>query len=597
MASKPSCRTCGGCKYKGKAKPLFKNEAGNEILNYIKIITGLGLDDLPNMPGHICMTCEYHLDQAISFRERCIRTHEIFSSINIQSGKNSEENLTILSIFDKTDLNYHSNSIEEEHENNGTISQPLIDKSCVIVLDQKDVPEENCVTPNKQLEAKSSKHQNRPVYPYKCLYCEKQFKSTIIRAKHHRAHAGERQYKCKLCNMSFEQARYLKGHIDSEGHQNKMAAGNSILINNQNTSTNNRNKFCANPPIEYNDVNNSNRFDNAFEIFLKTDQTQNDETNNLAAVDPIATACEIVKAPVKNDQQYNLDEEQSNEASADFENVMCERAQMGKNRYKCKYCDKRFSKPSNCRAHERVHTGERPFQCENCDVSFKWKQSLKRHINSLGHQNNEGFRDDETKCKRNHKNTEHKEVCIHDTEGEEKSTSLQKLLEFSTGKEENTCKTVSKVDQQSVENNRCFEEHEDINAATLDPTDNVHESNSAISLLEGAVLERAEEGGIRYNCKYCGKRFTKPSNCRAHERVHTGERPFICEICDVSFKWKQSLQRHINSLEHQNNKSFSSENTITLKEKTNVQVNQSHKKQTWRARNAARRQKITMSYY
>lgn len=48
----------------------------------------------------------------------------------------------------------------------------------------------------------------------------------------------------------------------------------------------------------------------------------------------------------------------------------------------------------------------------------------------------------------------------------------------------------------------------------------------------------------KYQCPYCGKRFSATSNLRGHLVHHTGIKEFVCTICKKEFQYKQALKRH-----------------------------------------------------
>ena len=54
-----------------------------------------------------------------------------------------------------------------------------------------------------------------------------------------------------------------------------------------------------------------------------------------------------------------------------------------------------------------------------------------------------------------------------------------------------------------------------------------------------------QENNTRYACPFCAKIMKKRSMMRLHVRVHTGEKPFSCTVCNYKCNQKGALQSHM----------------------------------------------------
>lgn len=70
--------------------------------------------------------------------------------------------------------------------------------------------------------------------------------------------------------------------------------------------------------------------------------------------------------------------------------------------------------------------------------------------------------------------------------------------------------------------------------------------NKKVSLpRDSSTSQDSEVNGNSKLCPDCGRMFLKPSQMLRHRRIHTGEKPHVCKICQSTFSQKSSLDTHI----------------------------------------------------
>ncbi|KAH8347575.1 hypothetical protein KR059_012977, partial [Drosophila kikkawai] len=190
--------------------------------------------------------------------------------------------------------------------------------------------------------------------------------------------------------------------------------------------------------------------------------------------------------------------------------------------FACPECPKKFYNSYLRNMHQRVwHRGEKPWSCNHCSETFSNANCRQRHekevhgvgprisMNRSERSQVKGLRE-KTKDGRHH--------CIQCAKTYSSKRALAWHMNSHTGERPLKCKDCKK------------------------------------GFAGPAALRRHEmtHDKLPFHCEICLKGFLLRCQLKEHQVVHTGERPYWCEICDIYYRFRRNLDKHNKSDAHKN---------------------------------------------
>lgn len=199
----------------------------------------------------------------------------------------------------------------------------------------------------------------------------------------------------------------------------------------------------------------------------------------------------------------------------------------GERPYKCQQCDKRYGLKRDLKEHEVLHTGEKPFVCDVCGKAFARRPSLRIHREA--HRAKEAnYQPPKIKCPE----------CGKELAN---SGSLRNHMRLHTGERPYPCPHCGKTFRQRGNLLGHLRIHTGEKPYKCDYCE---QHFSQVPELRRHLISHT---GEVYLCTVCGKALRDPHTLRAHERLHTGERPHKCNVCGKAYTMATKLRRHMKS--------------------------------------------------
>ncbi|XP_076970686.1 zinc finger protein 408 isoform X2 [Tamandua tetradactyla] len=192
--------------------------------------------------------------------------------------------------------------------------------------------------------------------------------------------------------------------------------------------------------------------------------------------------------------------------------------------FPCPQCDKAYGTRRDLREHQVVHSGDRPFTCDQCGKAFARRPSLRLH-------------------RKTHQVAAAPAPCPCPVCGRPLANqgSLRNHMRLHTGEKPFLCPHCGRAFRQRGNLRGHLRLH------TGERPYRCPHCADAFPQLPELRRHLISHTGEAHLCPVCGKALRDPHTLRAHERLHSGERPFPCPQCGRAYTLATKLRRHLKS--------------------------------------------------